>query len=263
MLKDARELLGSKIHAQDGELGRIKDLYFDDAAWTVRYFVVDTGNWLPGRKVLISPHAFQGFSSSAGHGHAIAISLTKKQIEQSPPIDTDMPVSRQYEIEYYQYFNWPIYWSGPWSWGPVPYPDGMTPGTIPVPPPNPEQSSQHGDPHLRSVIDVSGYAIQALDHHFGHIESFIIDAQDWAIRYLVADTRNWLPGKRVLLPALWISDVSWEQSRVSVDLDKETVKRSPEYKASEPITREYETDLFAHYGRVPYWTTSGGVAKAA
>lgn len=122
---------------------------------------------------------------------------------------------------------------------------------------------RQGDSHLRSVNEVVGYSIQALDDHFGHIDDSIIDEQDWAIRYLVADTRNWLPGKKVLLPAQWISSVSWEQSRVYIDLDRDTVKRAPEYDPSKPITREYEAALYAHYSREPYWAKSSGAAKAA
>jgi PRC-barrel domain len=259
MLKDAKELKGLKLHAHDGEFGKIKDLYFDDTTWVVRYLVADTGSWLPGRKVLISPFAVQKIRSD---GHGVEVSLSKKQIEESPSIEMDMPVSRQFEMEYYEYYNWPVYWSGPLSWGPIPCPDGLSPGAVPVPPPSSTQT-HHGDPHLRSVNDVSGYAIQALDEHFGHIAGFIIDEQDWAIRYLVADTRNWLPGKKVLIPAQWISSVSWPESRVYVDLDMETVKRGPEYNSSEPITRDYENRLFAHYGRTPYWADAAPAAKAA
>jgi uncharacterized protein YrrD len=259
MLKKAKELIGAKIQARDRVIGRIKDLYFDDQAWIVRYLVADTGTWLTGRKVLFSPFAVQRIHSA--DGHIVEVNLTKRQIEESPSIDEAVPISRQFEIEYYQYFNWPIYWAGPWAWGPVPYPDGLTPGAVPIPPPG-QPHVRRADSHLRSVNEVIGYSIQALDDHFGHIDDFIIDEQDWAIRYLVADTRNWLPGKKVLLPAQWISSVSWEQSRVSVDLDRETVKRAPEYDPTRPLTREYEAALYARYGREPYWAHTGA-AKAA
>lgn len=264
MLKDIKELRSSRLKARDGEFGHIKDLYFDDESWVVRYLVADTGNWLPGRQVLISPFAVQSLSS--GEHHAVELNLTKKQIEESPSIETHRPVSRQFELEYYRYYDWPVYWSGPWAWGPVPYPDGSTLGAIPVPPsaqPETEKAPQGEDKHLRSVSEVGGYTIQALDDHFGHIESFILEEQDWAIRYLVADTRNWLPGKRVLIPAQWISSVSWDESKVYVDLDRETVKRAPEYDALKPVSREYEASLFAHYGRKPYWEEAHGKAKAA
>jgi hypothetical protein len=259
MLKDARELKGSRLQARDGELGKIKDLYFDDETWIVRYLVADTGTWLSGRKVLISPFAVQRIRAD---GHGVEVNLTRKQIEESPSIEMDMPVSRQFEREYHEYYNWPVYWSGPWSWGPVPCPDGLTPGVMPLAPPS-SAPARHGEAHLRSVKDVTGYAIQALDNHFGHIAGFIMEEQNWAIRYLVADTRNWLPGKKVLLPAHWISSVSWGESRVYVDLDMETVKRGPAYDATQAITREDETTLFAHYGRAPYWGGEVGAARAA
>jgi uncharacterized protein YrrD len=261
MLGKASELKGSKLQARDGVIGKIKDLYFDDQAWTVRYLVADTGNWLTGRKVVLSPHAVKKIH--AAEEHLMEVDLTQRQIEESPSIAEAVPITRQFEIEYYQYYNWPIYWNGPWAWGPMPYPGNLPPsGVIPVPSPD-SAREKSGESHLRSVKDVTGYAIQALDDHFGHIDDFILDDQDWAIRYLVADTRNWLPGKKALLPAQWISSVSWEESRVYVDLDRDTVKRAPEYDPSKPPTRDFETRLFAYYDREPYWARTTGNAKAA
>src|SRR5215469_17944717 len=253
MLRETKELKGSKLGAQDGEIGRIKDFYFDDEAWTVRYLVADTGTWLPGRQVLISPHAV---TSVATRPHKVVeVDLTKQQIEEGPPIETDKPVSRQYEIEYYQYFNWPTYWSGPWEWGPVAYP-GSVETDAGRPAPVQKANERRGDPHLRSVSDVTHYTIQALNEQFGHVADLILDDQTWTIRYLVADTRNWWPGKQVLLAPQWIAWMSWPEGRVYIDLDMETVKRGPEYDHSRPITREYETELFSHYGREPYWEKS-------
>jgi uncharacterized protein YrrD len=250
MLRKAKALKAFKLGVKDAEIGKIKDFYFDDESWTVRYLVADTGTWLPGRKVLISPHAVKDLREN----QIVDVDLTRQQIEQSPSIEADRPVSRQFEIQYHQYYNWPVYWGGPWAWGPVPYPDGLSPGAIPVPPAASEVTKR-GDPHLRSATRVTSYSIQALNDHFGHVDDFIIDDQNWAIRYLDVDTRNWWPGKHVLVPSQWISWVSWPESRVYIDLDRETVKRAPPYESSSQITREYEAQLFAHYGRAPYWET--------
>jgi hypothetical protein len=250
MLRSTKELKGCKLGARDGEIGHVKDLYFDDQGWVVRYLVADTGHWLPHRKVLIAPFAVTGIHL-APH-KAVEVSLTKRQIEASPSIEAHKPVSRQFEEQYFQYYGWPYYWPGPLLWGPGDFPGPAVPAPIPAEP-SPAAPPQGEDSHLRSVNEVSGYHLQALDQHFGHVEHFIFDDEPWAIRYLVVDTRNWWRGKRVLLAPQWISRVSWSELRVYVDLDRETVRRAPEYLPSAPITREYEQKLFDYYNRQPYW----------
>jgi hypothetical protein len=247
MLRKTKELSGSKLHARDGEIGHLKDFYFDDQHWTIRYLVADTGNWLPNLKVLLSPFAVTGIHVSPHK--AVDLNLTKKQIEESPPIETHMPVSRQFEQRYFQYYGWPYYWPGPLLWGPI-----EAPGPVlqPIPPvaPQPRLSANDGDVHLRSVEEVAGfygYQIQALDQAFGRVEQFIFDDQNWSIRYLVAGTHAWLSGKRVLLAPEWIAWISWSEARVYVDFDAETVRRAPEYNPSAEITPEFEQQLAKHY----------------
>jgi hypothetical protein len=239
----------------------VKDFYFDDASWTVRYLVADTGTWLPGRQVLISPHAVKHIHS-APH-KLVELDLTKQQLEQSPSIESQQPVSRQFEIDYFQFFNWPTYWSGPWEWSPTPVPGRFEGGHFSPAEPGPAPSAQpHGDPHLRSVSEVTHYSIQALDDQFGHITDLILDDETWSIRYLVADTRNWLPGKKVLLAPQWLAWLSWSEGRVYVDLDRETVKRAPEYHPGQPLDRDYEIQLFRHFGRDPYWEGTAAVSAS-
>lgn len=262
MLRKTKELLGYKLGARDGEIGHLKDFYFDDRTWTVRYLVADTGGWLPLRKVLISPFAVTGLQPAPRR--VVEVNLTKKQIEQSPPIETHQPVSRQFEQEYLQYYGWPDYWPGPLLWGPV-----NVPGPYLPPPagsrPQPRPAVEGEDSHLRSMADVAGfqgYLVQGLDRAFGHIEQFIIDEHNWAIRYLVADTRNWWPGKRVLLAPQWIAWVSWPEARVYVDLDRDTIQRAPAYEPSTELTRDYEQQLFDYYNRPPYWESEVGEAQS-
>jgi hypothetical protein len=250
MLRKTKDLIGCRLGAQDGEIGHLKDLYFDDLAWTVRYLIADTGNWLPGRKVLVSASAVRTIRF-ASH-KVIDVDLTRQQIEQGPSIDAHRPVSRQYEAQCAKHFGWPYYWAGPLLWGPVAIPGECfaptPPGFHPV-----EPSAEDKDSHLQSTEELAGYSIQALDQHFGHIEQFIVDDQDWAIRYLVADLRNWWPGRKVLLAPEWIASVSFPDSMVNIDVDRATVQRSPEYNSSLPISREYEARLFEHYQQKPYW----------
>jgi hypothetical protein len=245
MLNTAKTLKGYKLDSLDGDIGKVKEFYFDDLHWTIRYLVANTGNWLMDRQVLISPHALAAVNKE---GQNIAINLTKKQIEDSPPLDSDKPVSRQFEEVYYGYYGWPDYWGGPYMWGSYPYIVN-----------NPEEwreSTQGGkawDPHLRSTNDVSGHYIQAADGEIGHVEDFIIDDETWAIRYLIIDTRNWWPWKKVLVAPQWIESVSWGELKVFVNLTREAIRQSPEYTEESLLTRDYEAALHGHYDRQGYW----------
>lgn len=104
MLQSIKQLSGKKLGASDGDIGHVKDFYFDDQTWAVRYVIADTGNWLPGRQVLISPYAFGGLHQAE---KVLRVNLTRKQIENSPAIESHKPVSRQYEEEYHRYYGWP------------------------------------------------------------------------------------------------------------------------------------------------------------
>ena len=248
MLDKAETLKGYKLDSLDGEIGRVKDFYFDDRHWAVRYLVADTGNWLTGRQVLISPYALAALSKEKQH---IAINLTKKQIEDSPSLNSDKPVSRQFEEAYYGYYGWPMYWGGPYMWGYYPYPYIVRDRAKWR---EPAQGEKTWDPHLRSTHDVGGHHIQAADGEIGHVEDFIIDDDTWAIRYLVVDTRNWWPGRQVLVSPQWIERVSWGESKVFVNLSREVIKQSPEYTEESLPTRDYETTLHRHYNRQGYWS---------
>ena len=245
MLSKAKTLKGYKLHSLDGEIGKVKEFYFDDRHWTIRYLVADTGNWLPGRQVLISPYALVAVVKEE---QDIGINLTKKQIEDSPSLDSDRPVSRQFEEAYYGYYEWPMYWSGPYMWGSYPY-LARDRGQWKIP----TEAGKAWDPHLRSTRAVSGYHIQVLDGEIGHVEDFIIDDETWAIRYLIINTGNWWPGKKVLVSPQWIERVSWSESKVFFNLSRDTIKESPEYTEESLITREYEIRLHRHYDRPGYW----------
>jgi hypothetical protein len=250
MLRTAGDLKGIKIEAKDGDIGSAQDLYFDDRTWTVRYVVVDTGAWLPGRQVLISPFAFHAVPDSA----RLRTFLTKARVENSPSIDTDRPVNRQREIELSEYYGYPHYWVGPYRWGDLATP--AMPLTSPQPAIDEEtlaRDRESADPNLRSARDVMGYYIQATDGDLGHVDDFLVDDETWAIRYLIVDTRNWLPGRRVLISPDWIQRVSWEDSKVYVDLAKRHIETAPEFDPSMPLGREHEERLFDHLGRSKYW----------
>ncbi len=244
MLRSTKSLSRYRILAKDGDIGKAEEFFFDDSTWTIRYLVVDTGHWLPGRKVLISPVAL---GRPDWDSQEIPVDLTREQVMNSPDIDTDMPVSRQNQIELHTYYGWPDYWTF-----------GGYYNVAPPPPPFEEDLEEtyleeNEDPHLRSTGEVLGYHIQAVDGEIGHAEDFIVEDRSWIIRYLQADTRNWLPGKKVLISPKWITDISWTEQLVYVDLSRDAVRHSPEYASEEPVNREYEIRLYDYYGRPKYW----------
>ena len=251
MLANTSQLKGFVIRAIDGELGTVEQLYFDDETWAVRYLVVDTGGWLAGRRVLISAISVIHTDWPA---RRFDVALTKQQVEDSPDINTHLPVSRQHEAAFLGYYGYPHYWGGPYMWGTAFYPAGLA---IPTDAATEAIEKRIGkestDSHLRSTQEVTGYHIEAADGEIGHVDGFIVDDVAWGIRYMEVATRNWWPGNKVLVSPDWIERVSWAESKVYVALTQDVIKNGPEYEELMPITREYESRLHLHYGRPPYW----------
>jgi hypothetical protein len=242
---------GYTLTGKDGDIRRCKDFLFDDRYWTIRYMVADTGKWLPGRKVLISPVLL-------GKPDWLALSfpvdLTKEQIENSPPVDEHAPVSVQQERKMARYYGMPYYWTGGAIWGEYILPLALRAVREQVADTDPNgEEKDRADHHLRSTKEVIGYHIQATDGQVGHVEDFIVEDDTWRIRYLVVDTRNWLPGRKVILSPLWAVAVDWPGKKVHVDITREKVKSSPKYDSKAPLQRRYEAKLFDHYGRRTYW----------
>ena len=228
MLRSIKQLYGDSLRASDGEIGHIKDFYFDDRRWVVRYVIADTGTWLSGRLVLLSPHVFRNFDLD---GVCRDVNLTRKQIENSPDLDSHMPVSRQYEAEYYHYYGWPYYWQGDGLWGGSGFPT-MEPSAEDRPgePFGGEASlPQSADAHLRSTQALAGYHIQATDGEIGHVIDFIFDHETWAICHLVIETGHWFSGKEIVISPKNIDKISYEESKVFVNVTKEAIQNAPEY----------------------------------
>jgi len=245
MLSKAKTLRGYKLASLDGDIGQVEEFYFDDQYWAIRYLVANVGSWLTGRQVLIAPYALVGINSER---QEIAIHLTKQQIEESPALNSHKPVSKQFEEDYYKYYGWPLYWNGPYMWGYYPNIERECEKWQ-----VPSHDKKGWDPHLRSTHAVSGYHIHAFDGDIGCVADFIIDDENWAIRYLIIDTKDGWPGKKVLISTDWIERISWSESTIFVNLHRENIKQSPEY-AAELLDREYEIKLHRHYQRDGYWT---------
>jgi hypothetical protein len=240
------QLKGYQIHSSTGELGVASDFLFDDRDWIVRYVVVDTGGWLTSRQVHISPQAIVRADHSQGEMH---LGLSKEQIEISPAIQVGQALTRERESALASYYGWPEYWAA----------------VI-------EQTAAAGPPHvppyratglkdrptmalaeLRSIKEMTSFALEAADGTIGEVEDFLADRDDWTIRYILVDTGRWLPGRKVLISPSWTESTDWIAGRVHVGLTKEGVQSSPAYDPSQTMDREYETELHEHYGKARYW----------
>ena len=221
MWHNLKGLYGHSIAASDDTLGHVKDFYFDDHTWVVRYVIVDTGNWLTGRAVLLSPHAFGHLAPTDG---SLRVNLTRRQIESSPSIDSHKPVSRQYESEYFSYYGWPNYWMGGAIWGFTGFPLVVAPSTEDLD--AMEKRHESDDPHLRSTRAVTGYHIETTDGTVGHVSGFLVDDQSWAIRELVVETGHWYSGKEILIAPAKIQRISHEESKVFVNLTMADLERT-------------------------------------
>jgi hypothetical protein len=239
MLRNIGEILNYHLFARDGEIGKCKDFLFDDDQWTIRYMVADTRKWLPGRKVLISPLSL---GSPQWAEALLPVDLDKNEIKESPPLDEDAPVSRQYERQWFDYYRFPYYWPQDSLWGINHYLNAKKKIKK-------EKIEDPVESHLRSVREVTGYAILAIDGKIGHVEDFIVDDTTWTIRYLVIDTRDWLPGRKVLISPLWVDSIYWPGKKINVTKNKETIEKSPEYHPNQPVNLAYETRLYDYYGR--------------
>jgi uncharacterized protein YrrD len=210
MLLSLRQLYGKKLGASDGDIGHVRDFYFNDQQWAIRYVVADTGSWLSGRLVLISPDAFGNLHQN---GDSLFVNLTRQQIENSPAIESHKPVSLQYQA----------YWDGVETWSERGFPEAP-------PPPRLMPSKQTSDDlHLQSTQALSGYPIQTSEEAIGHVIDFIIDDKSRAICHLVVETGHWYSRKEIVISPKHIDRISYEESKVFVNVSKEAILEAPQY----------------------------------
>jgi sporulation protein YlmC with PRC-barrel domain len=263
MVWNASTIKGYAVAASDGKIGTISDLLFDDTTWLVRWLVVETGNWLSSRKVLLPSSAIAYLDPQK---QECSIKLTIQQIKDSPDVDTDRPVSRQMETGMYDHYGYNPFWDSGYGiagnvalLGGYGYLGGMG-GAMLLPtdrnttqlrPSEDELRDAHrnsSDVHLRSVVAVMGYHIQATDGEIGHVHSFLVEVADWSIRYLVVDTTSWWPGKKVLISPNSILKINWLESLVEVNVDRSAVKNCAGYDETTKIDDAYDEELRMNYG---------------
>ena len=262
MLRSIQSLIGFTMGATDGEIGKVKDFYFDDKTWRIKYLVVETGNWLFGRKVLLSPVALQTTNLES---NSLPVNLTKDQIKHSPDIDTDKPVSAQQEAELHSHYSWPNNEAAGIGFMTTGMVGGVVAPGIPFDerisdevhhhsdtvsdrgPENENPQHQSGDQHLRSFKDLKGYTIHASDGEFGEVDDLIVDSVSWSVPFMVIETGNWYSGKKILTTTKNIRSIEWKDSSVHVTQSTHTLKSSPEFDYSEPMDQETERSLYNFY----------------
>lgn len=241
LLRHTQDLSPWTLCGMDGEVGFIYDLYFDDQSWAARYFTVNTGGWLSGRIVLIAPVAVIGID--AAHT-SMRVNLQREQIAQAPAIDIAQPISRQYEIDHYQYYGWKPYWhTDPTGLaGPAYNPDSsvMTLDKPLLPEPS-------EPPHLSKTDEMIGYQIHTRDGEVGQVQDLLVDEEDWVVRYAEVDTQKWSSGKIVLAQTRQVEQIDYPSRTLTMSLSRQAIQSAPAYDPTEPITPGYEMDLFQHY----------------
>ncbi|TVQ40633.1 MAG: PRC-barrel domain containing protein [Spirochaetaceae bacterium] len=249
MVHGIRKMHGFRLHATDDELGHVEDWYFDDEKWVVRYLVVKTGFWFLGKEVLISPHSVTAVDWEK---RTVDVSLTRAQVEESPDIDTHQPISRRKEREFHLYYNVPAYWGGLGLWGHEMVPDGR--------PLEAEAAEQTGcepeDEHLRSVREVIGYRLHAVDGDIAQVNDFLFEDQTWALRFLQAPLTGRGGGRALVIPPKLVDHVVWSRTQVAVNASREQLLSAPALEKGETtVDRDFETRLFTHYTTHPYWVS--------
>ena len=258
------EISRLRIQAQDDDAGKIEDVYFDDQTWCLRYFVVNTGSWLWGRRVLISPLAVEKPDWAQ---HVLRVKLTREQVKNSPDIDLERPVSQQQLVELHQYYGWPMFWdvdpmlgasivgTYPVAWAPRQEAAGEPAQTKNRAAQSVEAPADQkpADRHLRSAHEVKSYHIHATDGEFGHVEDFFASEADWIVRYLLIDSHRWLPGRKFLIAPDWIDSINWSEAEVKITLTRQRIQHSPEYIPDQAIQRDYESKLYRYYEAPGYW----------
>ena len=268
MLQNSSAMKDYAIAAKDGMIGTVSDFLFDQSTWTVRWLVVDTGKWLTGRKVLIHPSAIENVDHEQ---RQIDVGLTKKQVEDSPDIGQDRPVSQQMQTDLYGYYGWDPLWNGG-MYGAGLYGGGLYAGSLYAGSlfgggmgatglAEPERSYRatrqgrdvetaldEGDPNLRSIAEIKNYHVHAADGSIGHVEDMLLDGPSWSIRYLVINTSNWWVGQHVLISPHAIKEIDWQDRSIRLDITRAQVKASPSWDPSNVINGTFERQLHEHYG---------------
>ncbi|HEX8949328.1 MAG TPA: PRC-barrel domain-containing protein [Dissulfurispiraceae bacterium] len=248
-LRGLQSVAGYAVIAKDGEVGAVEEFLFDDREWAIRFIVVRTGDWLPGKKVLLPPSVLEEPDWELPKLH---ITIERAQLARGPILGAHEPASRMFQIDLYKHFGWAPFWLEEEYFNVPLHPSEVSSGLS-------RDQEKADDPHLLSTADTIEYRVEALNGDVGHPEDFVMDEDDWIIYYFAValDRSENVPeeetAKSVLIATEWVQKTAKEAGRVYLELDRDAVLRSPAYDPALPVDREYELELYDHYGRPRYW----------
>jgi hypothetical protein len=255
MLWKTGALKGLRVLAKNTDAGKVEQFLFDDQKWAIRYIVIDVREDRKDLRKLLSPLAVQTLSSGS-----LEVGVSAEQLENSPGIDTAMPVSRQMEEVLHAYYSWPCYWLYPEGYnllGGALYPGLSVPFTYPgagwgdecveIQPTESHLENTPSSSHLRLTNEVIGYRAIAADNEIGQVTEILIDDKLWYLKYLVVDTGHLLPGRKVLIPFLLVTGIEWTSGSIMMNVNKRTILESPVYNQEYPVTSEYESRIYGYY----------------
>lgn len=260
MLKPLSDYSGLILKTVDDEdIGEVKDFYFDDETWTVRYMIVSSEKG----DILISTFSVREFDRLS---KSLKSNLSAKKVISAPRADLVRPVSKLEEERLANYYGWPMYW----VWGGATSGVGMYPpeaiSSANTPEINEYYQKQYQELQakiekstLRSYKEIIHYGIDTGNEKFGQVEDLLVDDDTFKIRYVVIDTIRFFPSKNVLVASEWIEDVSWDERVFRTNLSKESIKKSPSYEKSHSPDRNFEEKLHANYGLSGYWERNDNV----
>lgn len=224
MLESAKELIRYRVKAVDGKLGKAHDLYFEDGSWAIRYLLLNVGRWLLGERVLVPP---ERLGQPDTKSHSLPVLMTKREVEQCAAAETAQPVSHQMQHKVSARYGGTHAQGG----GPMASLHGVMSSEAVALAESEESPPQQG-PGLRSIQEVLGYQIEALDGPLGVAEDFLIDDDEWVIRYILVNTKTWKPGRQVLIPPSWVQAIVWSESRIHVSVKREKIKTAQRFHAT-------------------------------
>lgn len=245
MLRSMNEQIRYRIQAKDGPLGHLDDFLLDDRTWMVRYAVVDTGEWLPGRQVLMPLAAIQ---SVDGESQTVHLTATQADIESAPDLQTDEPVSRQYEHYLHEHYRWQPYWV-PGFAGSMVAPivaQELTKGDQE----RLERAVEEGDPHLRSLRELIGYTIQVDGKSAGKVADFMGHDDSWEVPFLIADVGGWFHKELLMVPVTYVRNISFADHQLTLALSAESLEHLPEFDPKQTETGQLEVCVYDYRGRL-------------
>ena len=234
MLRCLSSILGYKVGVGATSFGHVKDFYFDDRGWTVRYLLIKPLRRYGLDKLLLSPSSLGELKDADKVVPAI---VPVEKMLSAPKQEEELTVSRQYEIALSEHYGWPFYW------------DGKLTSTTPLVTLPDEVVLPEGDPNLRSAVEVMGYTVQANDDTVGHIDDFVVSTETWCVESVVVDTRDWLPDRKVTLSHRKVERIDWQSGTIFIPSKTEDVEKLAAFDERAPVNRKVEVRFYDYCGR--------------